>query len=328
MYVSQMTVKETQKAIKRVRILFEESLCSKLNLMRVSAPVFVETSSGLNDSLNGVERPVSFDAPGIETGDIEIVHSLAKWKRQALSDYGFDFGEGLYTNMNAIRRDETLDEIHSIYVDQWDFEKIISDYERSVDYLKSQVELIFSAVKGVEEILSEEYPLLKKFLPEKITFLTSEELLQKYPGKTSKEREREAVREYSAVFLIGIGGKLSSGIPHDGRAPDYDDWSLNGDLLFYNPVLDDVLEISSMGIRVNSEVLMSQLKERNQEERLKYPFHKNLMEGKLPLTFGGGIGQSRLCQLLLKKYHIGEVQCSIWPDSMRDDMRQKGVILL
>ncbi len=328
MYVSQMTVKETQKAIKRVRILFEESLCSKLNLMRVSAPMFVETSSGLNDSLNGVERPVSFDAPGIETGEIEIVHSLAKWKRQALSDYGFDFGEGLYTNMNAIRRDETLDEIHSIYVDQWDFEKIISDYERSVDYLKSQVELIFSAVKEVEEILSEEYPVLKKFLPEKITFLTSEELLQKYPGKTSKEREREAVREYGAVFLIGIGGKLSSGIPHDGRAPDYDDWSLNGDLLFYNPVLDDVLEISSMGIRVNSEVLMSQLKERNQEERLKYPFHKNLMEGKLPLTFGGGIGQSRLCQLLLKKYHIGEVQCSIWPDSMRDDMRQKGVILL
>ncbi len=329
MYKPNMTVKETQKAIKLIKVFFETELAERLNLTRVSAPLFVPGSTGLNDNLTGVERPVQFDALNMpELGTIEIVHSLAKWKRKALKDYGYTFGEGLYTNMNAIRRDETPDEIHSIYVDQWDFEKVISDYERSIEYLKSQVDIIYSVFKDCEEMLYKRYPFLDPILPESITYLTTEELRQKYPDMTPKERERVASKEYGALFLIGIGKELGDGKIHDGRAPDYDDWDLNGDLLFYNPVLDDVIELSSMGIRVDEEALLKQLKIKNQEFKLELPFHSALIKGELPLTYGGGIGQSRICQILLRKYHIGEVQCSVWPQEMIAELKEKGIELL
>lgn len=329
MYKPNMTVKETQKAIKLIKVFFETELAERLNLTRVSAPLFVPGSTGLNDNLTGVERPVQFDALNMpELGTIEIVHSLAKWKRKALKDYGYTFGEGLYTNMNAIRRDETPDEIHSIYVDQWDFEKVISDYERSIEYLKSQVDIIYSVFKDCEEMLYKRYPFLDPVLPENITYLTTEELRQKYPDMTPKERERAASKEYGALFLIGIGKELGDGKIHDGRAPDYDDWDLNGDLLFYNPVLDDVIELSSMGIRVDEEALLRQLKVKNQEYKLELPFHSALVKGELPLTYGGGIGQSRICQILLRKYHIGEVQCSVWPQEMIAELKEKGIELL
>ena len=318
---------ETQKAISFIKDKFSTALCDSLDLTRVTAPLFVKASSGLNDNLNGVERPVSFDI--LETGEIaEVVHSLAKWKRMALHKYGFPIHTGLYTDMNAIRRDEVCDNIHSIYVDQWDWEKIITAEDRNVDYLKATVRSIFGAVKRTAKGVSEKYPQIEICLPEQITFITTQQLLDKYPNLTAKQREYEAVKEYGAVFLMQIGGKLSNGEKHDGRAPDYDDWTLNGDILLYNKVLDCAFEISSMGIRVDRNALIKQLKAENAEDRLEFEFHKMLESGALPLTIGGGIGQSRLCMYLLQKAHIGEVQVSIWPEKEISKCKQKGINLL
>lgn len=263
-----------------------------------------------------------------EKGTIEIVQSLAKWKRYALKKYDFKPEEGLYTNMNAIRRDEILDEVHSMYVDQWDFEKVITEDQRNIEYLKRQVEIIYTIFKDCEQVLARTYPHLHVTLPKNITFITSEELLQKYPDKTPKERERLITKEKIAVFLMNIGNKLSDNTIHDGRAADYDDWLLNGDLLFYNSVLDDSIELSSMGIRVNKERLLAQLKEKDQMYKTKFPFHQMLLNDELPLTFGGGLGQSRMCQFLLRTYHIGEVQCSLWPDRILKEMDEKHIKLL
>ena len=318
---------ETQKAISFIKDKFSTELCDSLDLTRVTAPLFVKASSGLNDNLNGVERPVSFDI--LETGEIaEVVHSLAKWKRMALHKYGFPIHTGLYTDMNAIRRDEVCDNIHSIYVDQWDWEKIITAEDRNVDYLKATVRSIFGAVKRTAKGVSEKYPQIEICLPEQIVFITTQQLLDKYPNLTAKQREYEAVKEYGAVFLMQIGGKLSNGEKHDGRAPDYDDWTLNGDILLYNKVLDCAFEISSMGIRVDRNALIKQLKAENAEDRLEFEFHKMLESGALPLTIGGGIGQSRLCMYLLQKAHIGEVQVSIWPEKEISKCKQKGINLL
>ena len=318
---------ETQKAISFIKDKFSTELCDSLDLTRVTAPLFVKASSGLNDNLNGVERPVSFDI--LETGEIaEVVHSLAKWKRMALHKYGFPIHTGLYTDMNAIRRDEVCDNIHSIYVDQWDWEKIITAEDRNVDYLKATVRSIFGAVKRTAKGVSEKYPQIEICLPEQIVFITTQQLLDKYPNLTAKQREYEAVKEYGAVFLMQIGGKLSNGEKHDGRAPDYDDWTLNGDILLYNKVLDCAFEISSMGIRVDRNALIKQLKAENAEDRLEFEFHKMLESGALPLTIGGGIGQSRLCMYLLQKAHIGEVQVSIWPEKEIAKCKQKGINLL
>ncbi len=327
MYKPTMTLKETQKAIKLIKIFFEHELSERLLLTRVSAPLFVERGTGINDDLNGIERPVAFDI--LDTGkEVEIVQSLAKWKRKALKDYEFTLGEGLYTNMNAIRRDETLDRIHSIYVDQWDWEKIIGEGDRNLETLKDTVRIIYSIFKDAEILLREKYPFLTPELPETITFITTEELYAKYPDKTAKERERAFAKETGAYFLIGIGDLLPDGEKHDGRAPDYDDWQLNGDLLFYYGVHDDVLELSSMGIRVDRKALLSQLGKSGKEDRMSLPFHRQLLEGELPQTMGGGIGQSRICQFLLKKYHIGEVQSSIWPEKIREEMAKINVSLL
>lgn len=318
---------ETQKAISFIKDKFSAELCDSLDLSRVTAPLFVKASSGLNDNLNGVERPVSFDI--LETGEeAEVVHSLAKWKRMALHKYGFPIHTGLYTDMNAIRRDEVCDNLHSIYVDQWDWEKVITAEDRNVEYLKATVRSIFGAVKRTAKAVSEKYPEIEICLPEQITFVTTQQLLDKYPNLTVKEREREVVKEYGAVFLMQIGGKLSNGEKHDGRAPDYDDWTLNGDILLYNKVLDSAFEISSMGIRVDRDSLIKQLKAENAEERLEFEFHKMLVSGALPLTIGGGIGQSRLCMYLLQKAHIGEVQVSIWPEKEIAKCKQKGINLL
>jgi aspartate--ammonia ligase len=318
---------ETQKAISFIKDKFSTELCDSLDLTRVTAPLFVKASSGLNDNLNGVERPVSFDI--LETGEIaEVVHSLAKWKRMALHKYGFPIHTGLYTDMNAIRRDEECDNVHSIYVDQWDWEKIITAEDRNVDYLKATVRSIFGAVKRTAKAVSEKYPQIEICLPEQIVFITTQQLLDKYPNLTAKQREYEAVKEYGAVFLMQIGGKLSNGEKHDGRAPDYDDWTLNGDILLYNKVLDCAFEISSMGIRVDRNALIKQLKAENAEDRMEFEFHKMLESGALPLTIGGGIGQSRLCMYLLQKAHIGEVQVSIWPEKEIAKCKQKGINLL
>ena len=318
---------ETQKAISFIKDKFSTELCDSLDLSRVTAPLFVKASSVLNDNLNGVERPVSFDI--LETGEIaEVVHSLAKWKRMALHKYGFPIHTGLYTDMNAIRRDEVCDNIHSIYVDQWDWEKIITAEDRNVDYLKATVRSIFGAVKRTAKGVGEKYPQIEICLPEQIVFITTQQLLDKYPNLTAKQREYEAVKEYGAVFLMQIGGKLSNGEKHDGRAPDYDDWTLNGDILLYNKVLDCAFEISSMGIRVDRNALIRQLKAENAEDRLEFEFHKMLESGALPLTIGGGIGQSRLCMYLLQKAHIGEVQVSIWPEKEIAKCKQKGINLL
>lgn len=327
MYKPAMTLKETQKAIKMIKVFFEHELSERLLLTRVSAPLFVERGTGINDDLNGIERPVSFDI--LDSGtEVEIVQSLAKWKRKALKDYEFTLGEGLYTNMNAIRRDETLDRIHSIYVDQWDWEKIIGEGDRNLETLKDTVRIIYSVFKDAEILLSEKYPFLTPELPESITFITTEELYAKYPDQTPKERERAYAKETGAYFLIGIGDLLPDGEKHDGRAPDYDDWQLNGDLLFHYGVHDDVLELSSMGIRVDKKTLLSQLGKAGKEDRMSLPFHRQLLEGELPQTMGGGIGQSRICQYLLKKYHIGEVQSSIWPERIREEMAKINVSLL
>jgi aspartate--ammonia ligase len=325
-YVSALNLKDTQIAIKKVKDFFERDLSIALNLTRVSAPIFVESVSGLNDDLNGVERPVSFDVFSGER--FEIVHSLAKWKRQALYDYGFEIGEGLYTDMNAIRRDEDTDNIHSIFVDQWDWEKIITKEQRNFQTLRRTVKNIYSALKHTENYITHEYKFIDKLLPEEIFFITSEELLEMYPDKTSKEREYLIAKEKGAVFILGIGDKLSNGKPHDSRAPDYDDWTLNGDILVYYPVLDIALELSSMGIRVSEESLMEQLKKSGKEERKNMPFHKALLDGKLPYTIGGGIGQSRMCMFFLQKAHIGEVQSSFWPEDVKKECLKNGINLL
>ena len=318
---------ETQRAISFVKDKFSSELCDSLDLTRVTAPLFVKASSGLNDNLNGVERPVSFDI--LETGEMaELVHSLAKWKRMALHKYGFPIHTGLYTDMNAIRRDEECDNVHSIYVDQWDWEKIITAEDRNVEYLKATVRSIYGALKRTAKAVCEEYPVIDIDLAEQISFVTSQELEDKYPDLTPKQREYEAVKEYGAVFLMQIGGKLKSGQKHDGRAPDYDDWSLNGDILLYNKVIDSAFEISSMGIRVDRDALIKQLKEENAEDRMEFEFHKMLESGALPLTIGGGIGQSRLCMYLLHKAHIGEVQVSIWPEREIAKCEKIGINLL
>ena len=325
-YKSKLTVRQTQLAIKKVKDFFERDLAIELNLTRVSAPVFVDRASGLNDNLNGVERPVSFSIK--DEGCYEIVHSLAKWKRMALKDYGFRTGEGLYTDMTAIRRDEDTDNIHSIFVDQWDWEKIITKSERTEATLKKTVKYIYEALKHTENYIVDDYNFIERLLPEKITFITSSELEERYPDKTPKEREYLAVKEYGAIFLMQIGGALKSGKPHDGRAPDYDDWALNGDIIVYYPVLDIALELSSMGIRVDEESLGRQLKIAGCEERRSLPFHKALLDGKLPYTIGGGIGQSRICMFFLRKAHIGEVQSSYWEPVVKKECLENGIFLL
>lgn len=327
-YKSNLSLIETEIAIKKVKDFFETKLAETLNLTRVSAPLFLENSSGLNDNLNGVERPVSFDMLAIEDSNIEIVHSLAKWKRFALHRYKFEAGSGLYTDMNAIRRDEELDNIHSIYVDQWDWEKVITKEDRNIDTLKDTVRKIFSVFKSTEDFVSSEYPSIEKILPEDITFVTSQELEDMYPSLTSKERENAITKEHKAVFILGIGDELKSGEKHDGRSPDYDDWKLNGDILFYDPLLNSAIELSSMGIRVDKAALEYQLQKSGCEDRRNLPFHKALLEEELPLTMGGGIGQSRICMFFLRKAHIGEVQASIWDEYTHKKCEEAGIELL
>lgn len=328
-YKSLLNPRQTQLAIKKVKDFFERNLAVQLNLTRVSAPLFVDSRSGLNDSLNGVERPVSFDVKGFETDEIEIVQSLAKWKRLALKQYGFEKGEGLYTDMNAIRRDEETDNVHSIFVDQWDWEKRIDKSERTEKTLKDCVKSIYTALKRTERYIADDYAFGKKdLLPDKIFFAAAQELEDAYPKLTPKEREYKIAKEKKAVFIMKIGGKLKSGEIHDGRAPDYDDWNLNGDIIVYYPVLDAALELSSMGIRVDRESLLAQLKERNCLGKTELPFHRALLDGELPYSVGGGIGQSRICMFFLRKAHIGEVQASVWPSEMIAECRKKGLQLL
>lgn len=326
-YKSKLNVLETQDVIRSLRHKFEENLCDALNLSRVSAPLFVKKNSGINDDLNGVERPVSFDI--LQTGEtVEVVHSLAKWKRMALAKYGFKMHTGLYTDMNAIRRDELCDNVHSLYVDQWDWEKVISREDRTVEFLQSTVKRIYAAIVSTADYIERKYPVLENYLPREIQFITTSELLEKYPDKSAKEREDAIAKELGAVFVMQIGGKLKNGEKHDGRAPDYDDWALNGDIIVYNKVLDKALEISSMGIRVDKDSLISQLTEEGVLDRLELPFHKALINGELPLTIGGGIGQSRLCMQLLQKAHIGEVHASVWPEEEIKKCALAGIELL
>ena len=320
---------ETQKAIGLIKNIFQVKLCAALHLKRVTAPLFVDPATGLNDDLNGVERPVSFDVPAVGK-DAQVVHSLAKWKRLALKRYQFHPGEGLYTDMNAIRRDEDLDNLHSAYVDQWDWEKIITEEDRNTEYLKETVRSIVGALRDTQDFLRSVFPQLSVLpeIPEEITFVTSQELEDLYPGLTPKERENAFVKEHPVTFLMGIGGKLKSGKPHDGRAPDYDDWNLNGDLLCWDSVNGQAIELSSMGIRVSPESLDKQLTLAGCDERRELPFHKMLLNGQLPLTMGGGIGQSRLSMLLLGKAHIGEVQVSLWDEDTMAACDASGIILL
>lgn len=327
-YKSNLSLIETEIAIKKVKDFFESKLADTLNLTRVSAPLFLENASGLNDNLNGIERPVSFDMLAIKDSDIEIVHSLAKWKRFALNRYKFKAGFGLYTDMNAIRRDEELDNLHSIYVDQWDWEKVINKEDRNLNTLKDTVRKIFSVFKATENFVSNEYKSIEKILPEDITFITAQELEDMYPNLTSKERENAICKEHKAVFILGIGDTLKSGEKHDGRSPDYDDWTLNGDILFYDPLFDSAIELSSMGIRVDKNALEYQLQKSGCEDRRTLPFHKALLEDKLPLTMGGGIGQSRICMFFLRKAHIGEVQASIWDEYTHKKCEEAGIELL
>ncbi len=325
-YRSLLNPRQTQIAIKKVKDFFEKDLAIQLDLTRVTAPLFVKKDSGLNDNLNGVERPVSFGIAGVD-GDCEIVHSLAKWKRFALGEYGFAPGEGLYTDMNAIRRDEVTDNIHSVFVDQWDWERVIKKEERNRETLHLAVKRVYRALRHTEKYIADDYAFATRLLPEDIAFVTSAELEEKYPGMSPKEREYIAARENGAVFIEGIGGKLKNGLPHDGRAPDYDDWTLNGDIIVYYPVLDIALELSSMGVRVDEESLVRQLDEAGCPERAGLPFHRALLEGKLPYTVGGGIGQSRICMFFLRKAHIGEVQASVWDDETLRVCAEAGVAL-
>ncbi len=326
-YTSKLDILNTEIAIKAVKDCFEQALADALHLVRVSAPLFVRPESGLNDDLNGVERPVQFDVKETRY-DVQVVHSLAKWKRLALKRYGFGPGTGIYTDMNAIRRDEDLDNLHSIYVDQWDWEKVITPQLRNRAILQDTVKAIVLALQRTQDHICQKFPILSRVIPEKITFLTTQELEDRYPDLTPKEREDAACKEYGLVFLMQIGDRLRSGIPHDGRAPDYDDWALNGDILVWYPLLDRAVEISSMGIRVDKDSLQQQLKKAGCEARAQLPFHRMLLEDQLPLTMGGGIGQSRMCMLMLNKVHIGEVQASIWSDEMIDACEARGVHLL
>ncbi len=327
-YQPQLDILETEKAIKLLKDTFERELANKLSLTRVSAPLFVLPSSGLNDNLNGVERAVSFDILNDDGNVAEVVHSLAKWKRYALKRYHMPVDTGLYTDMNAIRRDEVTDNIHSLYVDQWDWERVISREERCIPYLKQIVRDIYSVFLDVEKLVAQHYPFLSGKLPREITFITTQELEDAYPNLTAHERETEAAKKYGAIFLMQIGDTLRSGKPHDGRAPDYDDWSLNGDIIFYYPLLERALEVSSMGIRVDEQALLYQLNASGCTDRAELPFQKALLSGELPLTVGGGIGQSRLCMFFLEKAHIGEVQASLWPAEMIEQCTAAGIPLL
>ena len=329
-------IENTEKAIKAVKDMFQDNLSAQLALLRVTAPMTVLSGTGLNDDLNGVESPVSFPVKDMEGRKAEVVHSLAKWKRIKLAQMGVAPGRGIYTDMNALRPEEELDNIHSIYVDQWDWEKVIVPEQRTLEFLKKTVRRIYEAIKVTENKLYVEFPQIEPMLPEEIFFIHSQQLLRMYPDLSPKEREDAVVKEHKAVFIIGIGGLLSDGNPHDGRAADYDDWSsvnedgyegLNGDLLLWNPVLQSAFEISSMGIRVDSEALLRQLKLRGEEEKSELMYHKMLLEGRLPLTIGGGIGQSRLCMFLLRKAHIGEIQSSLWPEEMRMKCHEAGIDL-
>ena len=336
-YKALLDLWQTEQGIKLIKEFFQQNLSTELRLRRVTAPLFVLKGLGINDDLNGVERPVSFPIKDLGDQMAEVVHSLAKWKRLTLAEYNIDPGYGIYTDMNAIRADEELDNLHSLYVDQWDWEMVISREERTLDFLKSVVRRIYSAILRTEFLACETYPQLKPFLPREIHFIHSEELLKMYPGMTAKEREDAVCKKYGAVFIMGIGGKLSDGEKHDGRAPDYDDWTtpnsdgflgLNGDILIWYPVLDRSIELSSMGIRVDKEALLRQLALEGQEQRAELFFHKQLLEGKLPLSIGGGIGQSRLCMTMFQKAHIGEIQASIWPDEQRRECKENGMNLI
>ena len=327
-YEPAIGLRETQVAIKIIKDFFQRELAKQLNLTRVSAPLFVLPESGLNDNLNEVERPVSFGIKEQKDRPAEIVHSLAKWKRMALKQYGFQPGEGLYTDMSAIRRDEDTDNIHSLYVDQWDWEKIITREERTRETLELIVKAVYKALKVTEDYMAYEYEYIGRYLPDHIEFVTTQQLEDMYPDCTPKEREYKIAKLHKAVFIEQIGDKLKSGEKHDGRAPDYDDWKLNGDIIVYYPVLDIALELSSMGIRVDEAVLREQLQKAGCEERAELAFQKELLEGKLPCTVGGGIGQSRICMFYLRKAHIGEVQSSIWPDGIRAEAEKHNIFLL
>ena len=327
MYTPKLTLIQTERALKEIKTIFEKELSEALNLTRISAPLFVSRESGLNDDLNGVERPVSFDVKA--TGEVaEVVHSLAKWKRYALAKYRFGVRFGLYTDMNAIRRDEDLDNLHSVYVDQWDWEAVIRRDDRTIEFLQATVKKIYAALQATAHAICAEYPALDNYLSDEIGFVTTQQLEDMYPDLTPKQRETAYVREHGSTFVMQIGGKLRSGKKHDGRAPDYDDWSLNGDIILYYPVLDCAFEVSSMGIRVDEKSLVSQLKEENCLGRLEYPFHKALEAGELPLTMGGGIGQSRLCMFLLNKMHIGEVQVSLWDEKTQKYCEENNIHLM
>jgi aspartate--ammonia ligase len=336
-YEPLLDLRETEKAIRLIKEFFQTNLAFELNLTRVTAPLFVKAGTGINDNLTGIERPVSFPLKALGDAEAEIVQSLAKWKRMMLADYGFQYGEGLYTDMNAIRPDEELDNLHSIYVDQWDWERVLSPEERTLDFLKDIVRRIYGIIKRTESYVCFHYGTIQPLLPAKIAFVHSEELEERYPDLTPRERERAISREHGAVFIIGIGGNLKNGEPHDGRAPDYDDWStpvggrykgLNGDILVYYPILDCAFELSSMGIRVDAETLLTQLEITGETARKDLLFHRRLLNKELPLSMGGGIGQSRLCMLYLRKAHIGEIQAGIWPEQMVRKCREHNVVLL
>ena len=327
MYTPKLSLIDTEKAIREIKTVFEAELSQALNLTRISAPLFVARDSGLNDNLNGVERPVSFDVKA--TGETaEVVHSLAKWKRYALAKYRFGVRFGMYTDMNAIRRDEDMDNLHSVYVDQWDWEAVIRREDRTIEFLKETVRKIYAAIRSTAETLCRTYPALDNYLSDDISFVTTQELEDAYPDLTPKQRETKYVREHGSSFIMQIGGRLRSGNKHDGRAPDYDDWKLNGDIVLYYPVLDCAFEVSSMGIRVDADSLVQQLNAENCADRLSYPFHKALVSGELPLTMGGGIGQSRLCMFLLNKMHIGEVQVSLWDKATEEYCKKNNIPLM
>ena len=336
-YTSLLDLKQTELGIKNIKDFFQSNLSSELRLRRITAPLFVESGTGINDDLNGVERAVNFPVKDMNNVTAEIVHSLAKWKRLMLADFEIEQGYGIYTDMNAIRADEKLGNLHSLYVDQWDWELVISEKQRTAAFLKKTVERIYAAILRTEYLVYEAFPNIQPELPQEIYFIYSQELLQKYPEMSPKERENEITKKHGAVFIMGIGGKLSNGLPHDGRAPDYDDWStmnedgyegLNGDLLVWNSVLNKAVELSSMGIRVNPEALKHQLALRGEEKRSSLYFHNRLLKGELPLSIGGGIGQSRLCMYYLRKAHIGEIQASIWPKEMREEAKRAGIYLI
>lgn len=330
-------MRQTEQGIKLIKEFFQQNLSTELRLRRVTAPLFVLKGLGINDDLNGVERPVTFPIKDLGEAEAEVVHSLAKWKRLTLAEYEVEPGYGIYTDMNAIRADEELDNLHSLYVDQWDWEAVITAAQRNIGFLKATVRRIYAAILRTEFLVCERYPQIKPFLPEDIHFIHSEDLLAMYPDKDAKEREDLICKKYGAVFVIGIGGRIGGGEPHDGRAPDYDDWTtetdaghrgLNGDILIWYPVLGRAVELSSMGIRVDRESLMRQLEIKGQSGRASLYFHKKLLDGELPLSIGGGIGQSRLCMVLLHKAHLGEIQASIWPDEMKKECEEAGMMII